>query len=261
MPVTTNTVRNSPLSNESKFIPDKPMEVATAITSHSNLENILNKDDLTTSLNDMEEALSIIHEELQNLSRYITSPHSFIFAGPRGYVLSVININTQMDIELGTSLDSSHIGRNAIGVAKETRKLSIVLGREHRSNLFRGYSCICTPIEVSNRIVGFLNLMFQQAEDITFAIPMMKQLSNNIEDRLLKFCSIYQKEKIFIMFNNYNMTPREKEIAYVWLKNLSCEEIASIHSISVHTVRTHVKRIYSKTNTFSKGEFFSKFKV
>ncbi|MGM0748674.1 MAG: helix-turn-helix transcriptional regulator [Bacillota bacterium] len=224
-------------------------------------ENMLDKKDLTTVLEEMDEALYIIHGELQYLSRYITSPHSFIFTGPRGYVLSVININTQMDIELGTSLDMSNIGYNAVDVAKETKSLSIVLGREQRSNLFRGYSCICTPIEVSNRNVGFLNLMLQQTEDLTFAIPMMKQLSKNIEGRLLKVCPTYQKENIFIMFNEYNMTPREKEIAYAWLRNLSCEEIASIYSISVHTVRTHVKHIYSKTNSFSKGEFFSKFKI
>ncbi|GMR67068.1 helix-turn-helix transcriptional regulator [Bacillus sp. MN7755] len=256
MPTITNSLKSWSNGSDTR----KKYKI-TNVTTNNNSSNILSKGDLTNLLKNMDQPLSIIHDELEYLSNYITCPHSFIFSGPHGYVLSVLNIKNNMDVEVGTSFNTLHIGVNAIGIAKETNKISIVVGREHTSNLFWRYSCVCTPIQVCNRTIGFLNLTFPKMEDPTFAIPMMKQLSKNIEGKLIKLCPVFQKEEIFTKFNNYNMTSREKEIAYEWLNNSSCEEIACINSISIHTVRTHVKRIYSKTNTFNKGDFFSKFKI
>lgn len=258
MSTTTNSIQNR--GNAFNLNTSKTYETINTV-ANNNLLRTLSEDDLTDSLKKLEHPISIIHGELEYLSNYIARPHSFTFSGPRGYILDVMNVNNDINIKIGESFNTLHMGVNAIGLAKETNEMSIVIGDQHSSNLFWGYSCICTPIKTSSRTVGFLNLTFQKKENITFAIPMMKQLSKNIEGKLIKLCPNYQQEKAFTLFNNYNLTSREKEIAYGWLNNLSCEEIASINSISTHTVRTHIKHIYSKTNAFNKGDFLSKFKI
>lgn len=261
MAFTTHSHNRYPWSKLSDLDPNTKSKIANAATNDYSSGIILSKDHLNASLKNMEHYLAIIHQELEYLSRYIARPHSFIFSEPRGYALSVLNVNHEIDIKLGTSFNILHMGINAIGIAKVANKMSIITGREHTSNLFWDYSCVCTPLQVSNKMIGYLDLTFQRTEDITFSLPLMKQLSKNIEERLIKLCPTLQKEKVYSLFNRYNMTSREKEIAYAWLNNFSCEEIANMNSISPHTVRTHLKNIYSKTDTVSKGEFFLKFKI
>ncbi|PEY81757.1 hypothetical protein COI77_26025 [Bacillus thuringiensis] len=260
MSTTTNAINSR--GNAFNLNSNKTKEIINVNTvANNSLLRKLEEHDLTNSLKSLEHPISIIHEELEYLSNYIARPHSFIFSGPRGYILNVLNVNTDIDINIGESFNTLHMGINAIGLAKETNEMSVVIGNQHSSNQFWGYSCICTPIKTNTRTVGFLDLTFPETENITFAIPMMKQLAKNIEGEIIKLCPTYQQEKAYALFNNYNLTTREKEIAFGWLNNLSCEEIASINSISTHTVRTHIKHIYSKTNAFNKGDFVSKFKV
>ncbi|MCJ8506578.1 helix-turn-helix transcriptional regulator [Rhizobium lemnae] len=47
----------------------------------------------------------------------------------------------------------------------------------------------------------------------------------------------------------FDLTPSEGKIARELAKGLSIEEISKLHSISMDTVRTHVKRILTKTGT------------
>jgi len=47
--------------------------------------------------------------------------------------------------------------------------------------------------------------------------------------------------------NNFNLSPREKEILKSLSNGLSRAEIASYHNLSVNTVKTIINMIYSKT--------------
>lgn len=58
--------------------------------------------------------------------------------------------------------------------------------------------------------------------------------------------------------NRYNLTPREKEILSSLSKGNSYKLIASELSISIDTVRTHIKRIYEKLQVHSQTEAISK---
>lgn len=55
------------------------------------------------------------------------------------------------------------------------------------------------------------------------------------------------------------LTLQEERVLYLQLVGRSYEEIAQTLSISVNTVRTHVKSIYTKTGTHSQAEFVGKY--
>ena len=58
--------------------------------------------------------------------------------------------------------------------------------------------------------------------------------------------------------NKYNLTPREKEILGLLSQGNSYKMIAAALSISIDTVRTHIKRIYEKLQVHSQEEAISK---
>ncbi|WOK09519.1 response regulator transcription factor [Imperialibacter roseus] len=58
--------------------------------------------------------------------------------------------------------------------------------------------------------------------------------------------------------NNYQLSPREKEILTSLSQGNSYKMIASDFAISIDTVRTHIKRIYEKLQVHSQTEAVSK---
>ncbi len=50
------------------------------------------------------------------------------------------------------------------------------------------------------------------------------------------------------------LTPREQEVLELFARGFSYAEIARLQSLSVHTVRTHVKNLYAKLAVHSKNE-------
>ncbi len=50
------------------------------------------------------------------------------------------------------------------------------------------------------------------------------------------------------------LTPREQEVLELFARGFSYAEIARLQAVSVHTVRTHVKNLYSKLAVHSKNE-------
>jgi DNA-binding NarL/FixJ family response regulator len=68
--------------------------------------------------------------------------------------------------------------------------------------------------------------------------------------------------KVVSSFNNPNvrlekLTERENEIAHAIIQGLSYKLIADRFSVSIDTVRIHIKSIYRKLKINSKGELFS----
>ncbi len=57
------------------------------------------------------------------------------------------------------------------------------------------------------------------------------------------------------------LTKREIEITNGILDGLSYKLVADRHSLSIDSVRSHIKNIYRKLNINSKSELFNKFKV
>lgn len=50
------------------------------------------------------------------------------------------------------------------------------------------------------------------------------------------------------------LSPREQEVLTLIARGFSYAEIARLQSVSVHTVQTHIKNLYSKLSVHSKNE-------
>ena len=60
--------------------------------------------------------------------------------------------------------------------------------------------------------------------------------------------------KIFRQFSSKGLTPRELEITMLIYQGMKTREIAETIHLSYHTVRNHIKSIYSKLGVSSRGE-------
>ncbi len=57
-----------------------------------------------------------------------------------------------------------------------------------------------------------------------------------------------------LLRTEYHLSPREAEICLLLFKGLMDREIASVLGISFHTVRTHLKRVFSKVGATTRSE-------
>lgn len=64
---------------------------------------------------------------------------------------------------------------------------------------------------------------------------------------------------VYAKFNIYRLSPRQKEIGYLWLQNYSAKDIALKLNIANSTVYTVIKEIYKKTEANGRGGFMIKF--
>ncbi|QYR23478.1 LuxR C-terminal-related transcriptional regulator [Paenibacillus sp. sptzw28] len=204
-------------------------------------------------------SISLVKKEISLIQ--IVKPHLFIYTNVRGVALlmngfmEIVQVLEQHHIGIGTSFTLEHLGQNAVSLAMHTGKLSIVSGSEHTNEVFKTCSCICAPIHVDEREIGYLVLLFSRDEEVTFCIPLIEQIVRNIEKALSRRTPDQIRESIFKQFEQYQLTYREMQVAYEWFCNKCVPEIAMMMGISELTVRTHIKKIYKKTKVCHKGEF------
>jgi hypothetical protein len=60
--------------------------------------------------------------------------------------------------------------------------------------------------------------------EVTFAIPLIEHLAKNIEEKLPQKDPILQRELIYSHFHQYELTNREKEIAYMQKRESTIKE-------------------------------------
>ena len=60
-------------------------------------------------------------------------------------------------------------------------------------------------------------------------------------------------------FNSWQLTPSEKEVAWLILKGISYSDIAKVKDISKRTVDQHSGSIFKKSNSSNRHEFVSGF--
>ena len=80
-------------------------------------------------------------------------------------------------------------------------------------------------------------------------------LSGSIARRVLE---LFQKNIIPTASNDYQLTPKEKEILQQLVKGKSFKMIADVIGATYETVRTHMKNIYAKLHVNSNTEAVSK---
>jgi DNA-binding CsgD family transcriptional regulator len=203
-------------------------------------------------------------QTVEPLSKSLLMPHLFLLLTPDARVVDFEGTSNITDnvhalgLYKGGSLHVNHAGINAASLCQQTKKLSVVKGNQHTLDKFSNCYCLCTPIMNQGSIVGMLDLTFDVSYQTHFAIPLLVQAKQGIEQQLKPGLTVEQ-QKIFSDFDQYKLTPREKQIGYDWLENKTVQYISAKYKISELTVRTFIKRIYYKVNVCSKGDFIRRF--
>ena len=61
-------------------------------------------------------------------------------------------------------------------------------------------------------------------------------------------------------FENYHLTKREKEILLLLMDGLSYKEISAKCFISIDTLNSHIRKVYTKLNVHSRSEIAARFR-
>ncbi len=85
-----------------------------------------------------------------------------------------------------------------------------------------------------------------------------KSSMNGIISR--KVLEYFHKKPAVKRPDDYNLTKREHEVLELLMDGLSYKEIADRCSISIQTLNTHIKNIYSKLGVHSRSEASAKFR-
>jgi len=94
--------------------------------------------------------------------------------------------------------------------------------------------------------------IFHAIEDVLHGgAPLTPSIANSV-------LMLLSERKIAQAENNYQLTPREKEILESLVEGNSYKMIAASLIISVETVKTHIKKVYEKLQVSSQAEAVSK---
>ncbi|MEK4849008.1 LuxR C-terminal-related transcriptional regulator [Paenibacillus sp. FSL H7-0756] len=206
----------------------------------------------------------VTQTELESISTTVAQTHLFLLADDEGMCLQLFASSKQLNqlkehcIEPGTHFAMKDLGINAISIAMESGNTAVVKGEEHSLEFFSSWCSICTPIQSEENILGYLNLSFNSEENEIFAAPLLGKIVRNIEERLDWMNPIARKKRIKLNLQEFHLTNKEKEVAYLWLEGYSRSEIAQMLTISQETVRFHVKNIYEKVEVNNQVEFVKK---
>jgi DNA-binding NarL/FixJ family response regulator len=155
-----------------------------------------------------------------------------------------------MDIEMpGKS------GIDCIGIVKEespNTNIFMLTVFEDDDNIFKS---------IKAGAIGYM-LKKDPPEQIVEAIRKIHKgesvMNGKIARKVLEFFA--RKEQVKQSINNYSLTNREKEILEMLMKGKSYKEIASVSFISIDTVFSHIRKIYSKLNVHSRAEIAARFR-
>ncbi|WP_339322928.1 LuxR C-terminal-related transcriptional regulator [Paenibacillus sp. FSL W8-0194] len=241
------------------------MESKTFLEANHPFPHVDHRSEAGDRLVEQRESLSLLQEEIRNISDLLSIPYLFIIADPDGNVLDFLGTDSlkcffeRNHIQKGNSVAIQDAGMSAISLSIKLQSLSVVIGTEHSNNLFWELACVCTPIRIKNVVIGYLGLSFHSFHEVTFALPLIERLAKSVQEKLSPKNPLVYKEQVYALFDQYDLTNREKEIAFGWLENKNVPEIADICGISQNTVRTFIKKIYAKTRVHHKGAFLKKF--
>ena len=112
------------------------------------------------------------------------------------------------------------------------------------------YSCGIILIE-EEKLIGVISI-FRSREwgDFTEKELFILNIFKNHLTKIIMRC--LQRQKQTIVFEDSNLTPREREIAEMILKGYSNEEIAEDLSITISTTKKHVYNIFNKYHVKSR---------
>ncbi|GEO28181.1 hypothetical protein AAC03nite_39660 [Alicyclobacillus acidoterrestris] len=208
------------------------------------------------------EFIEIATHDLSLVYTEIGVPHLFIVTDPNGTAIhfigqtEIIDNARENNVDRGTSFAVECAGINGISLAMQLQSTVVVQGAQHTMQFFKDWNCVSSPVCMFDKIYGYIDLSFSTDVDVTFAVPLLKKTIEKLENKLKK-----SRQVASVLFEHYNLSDREKEVAFGWLQNKSVLQMAHTMGITEGTVRNMLKKVYAKTGVNDKGQFFMKFLV
>jgi len=234
--------------------------------SDTRMSHRINRNKIEEALQKHIKMIENVQSEVSKLLECMLKPYVFVLTDLQGIVLSVYAwgqladmLDSDKNFGMGTSFAMEHAGVNAISMAIELEECVYIRGSEHDLELFSTWNCLCGPLRIGEKIIGYLDMSFADSEDLILAGTMFEHLLRRISENLVNLCPVVKREYIYNEFNSFKLSPREKEVGYSWLMNHSTLQMAKEMDIAEGTVRNMLKKVYIKTGVHDKGQFFRRF--
>lgn len=209
--------------------------------------------------------ITSLHNEMLKISKYISVDFAAFLTDDTGEILDLYPSSLDIEEELhnvglgvGTSFSKHEYGLNAVSLAMEMNSMGVVKGREHTNSLFFDWNCVCSPLYSEGEIQGYVDISFYMGQQIELAIPLIRQIAENVSGKWMRSNPELQLLKLEMSFDEYSLTGREKDVAQIWLLEKSALYISNELGISEGTVRNIVKSIYNKMKVTDRWQFIKK---
>ncbi|WP_249901003.1 LuxR C-terminal-related transcriptional regulator [Paenibacillus sp. PK3_47] len=209
--------------------------------------------------------ITSLHKELLKIRKYISIDFAFFLTDEAARIidlqLSSPAIQEEFDragLRVGMSLAKQNLGMNAVSLAAELNSIAVVKGKEHSSPLFFDWNCVCSPLYSDGVIQGYVDISFYNGQQIELAIPLMRQIAENVGGKWMRSHPELQLLQLENHFEKYSLTGRERDVAQMWLAEKSALYISNELGISEGTVRNVVKSMYNKMKVTDRWQFIKK---
>ncbi|XID92580.1 LuxR C-terminal-related transcriptional regulator [Paenibacillaceae bacterium WGS1546] len=160
--------------------------------------------------------------------------------------------------ETGAELTSPRFGINAVSLAIARRNDVYVRGDEPWLQSWVGWAAFAVPLKIDNgEIVGYLAL-FSEPDILNIEVyPFIKIISSMLENeinlRTTRWGSSDFSEYLASQLERFDLTPRERQVAALWMMDYDYKQIGRAIGISENTVRVITYRLNSKLHVNSKA--------
>lgn len=203
--------------------------------------------------------------EMINISEFIPISFVVFLTDELGCILDLVcsSLDLQEDLDaaglaIGVSLAKQYSGLNAVSLSMEMNCIGVVRGEEHSDSMFKDWNCVSAPLYLDGAVHGYVDISFNRGQQIEFAIPFVQQIAENVTNKWMNGDLGLQKHRLETSLNDYKLTVREKEVAYLWLMEKSALHVSTELGISEGTVRNMIKNIYVKLNVSDRWQFAKK---
>lgn len=206
--------------------------------------------------------IASIRSEMNKLSQLLSIPYVVFLTDKAGTILELVYSSpvTRAEMERaelrpGVSLGREQAGMNAVSLAMEMEGIAVVRGAEHSDAAFRNWNCVCAPLQDEDTVYGYVDISFNHAEPVEFAVPFVQQIAENMLEKWMERNPEMQQYRLGNALTEYKLTAREQDVARLWLLEKSALHIANDLGISEGTVRNMLKSIYSKMRVNDRFQF------
>lgn len=209
---------------------------------------------------------SILRDKVEGFRSSFPFSFKFLFTDETGTISFSLDNSSQSSSKamqsqagVGLNLNSEKAGTNAISLAMERKDEIYVFGNEpFLQQRWVGWSGFAIPLfQLNKEVMGYFAL-FAKLESIDlntypFIKMMASLLESEINTRLNKWGEANFPEYLAKQLERFNLTPREQQIAALWMMDYEHKKIGQLMGISENTVRVMTTRLNSKLKVHSKA--------